>query len=339
MTSQLSPYYLDKTAALADVLGATEVLVEDSSIVVDGRRYPVIDDVIVLLEPQHYTQRVAAEVGSALSAERGSADLASDIQFTFGLEWSTFAGILPEHEEEFRDYFDLVDLVDLSDARICDLGCGTGRWSYFLRNRCRQMILVDFSDSIFVARENLRDCSRALFFMADLTTVPFRSGCADLVICLGVLHHLPVPALSVVRRLQRLAPRLLIYVYYAVDNRPAHFRALLAIVTALRQVTFRIRGRHTRSVIAWSATLILYAPLLIIGRLLSKVGSQHLVPLYDSYSGKSLRRIEQDAYDRFFTRIEQRISRSSIEQLSDTFDVVSISPNKPYWHFVCISSQ
>ena len=33
------------------------------------------------------------------------------------------------------------------------------------------------------------------------------------------------------------------------------------------------------------------------------------IPLHENYAGKSLKRIQQDVYDRFFTRIEQRFSR------------------------------
>lgn len=337
--STTSLYYLDKTAEVADVLGARDVLVDDGSLVVDGHRYPVINDVIVLLEPRDYTERVRAVLGSNHQEEPTKSGIASDIQFTFGLEWSSFSDILPEHEREFREYFDLIDLDALSDARICDLGCGTGRWSYFLRDKCRQLILLDFSDSIFIARENLRDCTNALFFMGDLTALPFRKGCADLVICLGVLHHLPVPALYAARRLRKLAPRLLIYIYYAVDNRPIYFRAVLAIVSAVRRMTCRIRATRARNAIAWAATIAIYAPLIAVGRVLSPMGMGKFVPLYETYSGKSLGRIQQDAYDRFFTPIEQRLPKSSIQQLSDTFDTVTISPNLPYWHFLCASAQ
>ena len=58
------------------------------------------------------------------------------------------------------------------------------------------------------------------------------------------------------------------------------------------------------------------------------------VPLYDFYKGKSLGRIEQDVYDRFFTRIEQRVTRREIESLRDSFAEVTVSPNLPYWHFL-----
>jgi SAM-dependent methyltransferase len=335
----MSNYYADKAAVLADVFGAQQVDIDRHSIVVDGRRFPIVDDVVVLLEPGGYTRRVLRALETAPVATAHSArEFASDIQHTFGQEWKAYPEILAEHEDEFRQYFDLVDVDALANATVCDLGCGSGRWSYFLRTRCRQLILVDFSDAIFIARENLRDCANALFFMADLTNLPLRQGFADLVVCLGVLHHLPLPALYEVRRLKRFAPRVLVYLYYALDNRPAHFRALLAVVTGVRKLTSRTKSPITRSMIAWTLTVGVYVPVLALGRSLRWLRLGALVPLHDSYGSKSLQRIHQDVYDRFFTRIEQRTTRSSVLKLKDTFASVTVSPSLPYWHFLCESA-
>ena len=339
MTVALKSYYSEKKSVLMDLFGATQVEVEQDCIVVDGLRFPVVDDVIVLLPPDRYPKHVLDSLGDARTpgpATRGP--FATDVQHTFGEEWQAYPEMLAEHEKEFSQYFDLIDIDSLASATVCDLGCGSGRWSYFLRNRCRQMILVDFSDAIFVARRNLRDCENALFFMADLTNLPFKRPFADLVICLGVLHHLPVPALYAVRRLKVFAPRILVYLYYALDNRPLYFRPLLALVSGLRRLTSRIRGSQSREVFTWVVSASVYVPLIFLGRCLSVIGLGRFVPLYDTYKSKSLRRIRQDVYDRFFTRIEQRVTRASIVGLNDTFASVTVSPHLPYWHFLCEST-
>ena len=166
---------------------------EADRIVVDGKEYPVLNDVIVLLPPDQWPADVfpTACPVAATGAGSGRGDgFARDIQFTFGEEWQGFPEILPEHEKEFQQYFDLVDLGSLANARICDLGCGIGRWSHFLKDRCREMVLLDFSEAIFVARENLRGAGNALFFLGDLRRMPFRDDFADFLFSLGVLHHL-----------------------------------------------------------------------------------------------------------------------------------------------------
>jgi SAM-dependent methyltransferase len=329
---------MTKTAQLEwlrDIFGTADVKVSADALVVAGTTYPIVDGVIVLLDPAQYTPALRQRLDPGSPADGMGLDYAPDIQDTFGAEWEAFARVLPEHRAEFEDYFDLVPLASLEGKTVCDLGCGIGRWSHFLVGHCERLILVDFSDAIFVARQNLAAETGALFFMADLTRLPFRDGFADFLFCLGVLHHLPVPALEAVRGLERCAPLLLIYLYYSLDNRPAHFRALLGAVTLVRGLSSRIRGARLRGALSWLGAVFVYAPLIALGGLLARVGLARLVPLQDSYRGKSLGRIRQDVYDRFFTRIEQRFSRAEIRTLEDTFSEVVISEGLPYWHFVC----
>lgn len=332
----MNTYYADKLASLSDIFASDALVLEQNCLHVEGRRYPIVDDVIVLLDPEQYPPSLRHRLG--ISPDGGAvvpSAFAEDIQFTFGDEWQTFPEILPEHESEFRQYFDLVDQQSLGESRVCDLGCGIGRWSYFLRCKCRELVLVDFSEAIFVARRNLRDCPNALFFMGDLKRLPFRSGFADFLFSLGVLHHLPTDALDEVRNLKKYAPAVLIYLYYALDNRPAYFRWLLGMVTAVRLVAARIRSPAFRAIFTWLGACFVYLPLVWLGRLLEPLGLSRHVPLFEGYKGKTLGRIRQDVYDRFFTRIEQRFSRRQIAKLTDTFADVTISERWPYWHFLC----
>jgi SAM-dependent methyltransferase len=265
-----------------------------------------------------------------------TADVAEDIQYTFGAEWQEHRAILPEHATEFAQYFDLVDLRSLRDARVCDLGCGSGRWSIFLKDHCREIVLVDFSEAIYVARDNLRRADHCLFFRGDVLSLPFAGDFADVIVCLGVLHHLPVPCLDAAKSLARFAPRLLIYLYYALDNRPAFFRALLRVVDGARATLSQIRSPRFRRAFARFGAAGVYRPLIALGHLLEPLGLGRHVPLHDVYRGKSTRRIEQDVYDRFFTRIEQRVSRAQIEELRTDFTEVRVSDALPYWHFLLI---
>ncbi|MBL0059824.1 MAG: hypothetical protein IPP35_12165 [Elusimicrobia bacterium] len=145
-------YYADKLPALRDLFGTEDLRLVDGGIEVRGRSYPVLGDVILLPDPREYS----AQVRRVLWDSRGGpsrADFAEDIQFSFGEEWKQYPRILPEHGREFDAYFDLVDRASLRGARVCDLGCGIGRWSHFIKDHCRELVLVDFSDAIFVAEK------------------------------------------------------------------------------------------------------------------------------------------------------------------------------------------
>ena len=137
------------------------------------------------------------------------------------------------------------------------------------------------------------------------------------------------------RSFRDLAPRQLYFLYYAFDNRPLHFRVLLALVTAVRRVTSRVGSPFFRKAFSVLVLWTCYLPLILLGRLLAPLGWSSHVPLYDFYHDRSLRRIEQDVYDRFFTRIEQRVTREEIEALRDTFGRVTVAAGLPYWHFLC----
>lgn len=318
------------------MFGAQDAVFSNGFLIVNGRKYPVIDDVIILCEPGEYTEFVKSRLADS-ARRRGDevSPIARDIQATFGEEWKKYGSILPEHEKEFAQYFDLVRLNDLKEKRCCDLGCGMGRWSYYLSGFVKEIILVDFSDAIFVARRNLLKNGNCLFFMGDLKDLPFKTNFADFIFSLGVLHHLPTPCLEEVRELKRFAPDLLIFLYYALDNRPLYFRAVLKAVTALRGILWRIKNRVFRKIFSVTGTYAIYIPLVVLGRVLRPFGLSSAVPLYDFYKDKSSARIEQDVYDRFFTRIEQRVTKKEILSLKDSFSSVIISENLPYWHFLC----
>ncbi|MBF0293067.1 MAG: class I SAM-dependent methyltransferase [Nitrospinae bacterium] len=331
----MSSYYLNKQNYLRRIFGRDDISITESHCIVGGRAYPIVDDVIVLLDENQYPPALKARLGVATHGQTGGQAFAEDIQFTFGEEWQRFPDILPEHRKEFEQYFDLVDLSSLGDSLAFDLGCGIGRWSHFIKNHCGQIALVDFSEAIFVARKNLSESDNALFFMGDIKQLPFAPDCADFIFCLGVLHHLPSPALSEIRALARFASKILVYLYYALDNRPAHYRIIFQVATVIRQAVCRIRSQAFRRFFTWMVAVFAYKPLALFGSALAPLGLQSHVPLYDFYHGKSMERIRQDVYDRFFTRIEQRFSREQIRGLEDSFSSVTISENIPYWHFLC----
>jgi len=329
-------YYSDKLKILSDIFGVKKIEYDGNFVKAGNKKYPVVDDVIVLLEPSQYSPDLRKKLDSySDKTAEPSGSYAEDIQFTFGEEWKSFSEILPDHRREFEQYFDIIDLSTLKNKRVCDLGCGIGRWSYFLKDIAKELVLIDFSDAIFVARNNLQDSGNAVFLMADIKQLPLKNNFADFIFSLGVLHHLPSDALAEVKALQKFAPRLLIYLYYALDNRPVYFKIALYLVTLVRLLVSKIRNPVFRSVFTTMGAVFLYLPFIYAGKVLKPFGLSKFVPLYAFYNNKSFGRIRQDVYDRFFTRIEQRVSRNQILEMKKVFSRITISENIPYWHFLC----
>lgn len=329
-------YYSDKINSLKKIFGCNEIVLSTDGISINSVNYPIVDDVIILLNPEHYTPFIKSKLYRETSlSQKSSNPFSEDIQYSFGQEWQNYNEIYAEHKKEFSLYFDIVNLQELHDFTVADLGCGIGRWSYFLADQCKECILVDFSDAVFEARKNLQHKQNCLFFMGDIQNLPFANDFADFLFCLGVLHHLPNNCLDVVRNFKNYAPQLLIYLYYALDNRPIHFRFIFKVINFIRVMVSRIRNPVFRKCFSKLICLTVYFPLICIGVVFQVFGLSKIVPLYDSYHGRSLKRIEQDVYDRFFTSIEQRVSYKEISALKDSFREIVISPKLPYWHFIC----
>lgn len=321
--------------SLQDLFGTQDIHLSDSELRVAGKCFPIVDGVIILLEPEYYTERVrkALSLESSTAALKAETDLG--VQASFGKEWETYSNLMNEHAEEFHQYFDLVNLNELKTERVCDLGCGMGRWSYFLAPLCRELVLVDFSDAIFYARKNLEAFEHCLFFMGDIRNLPFRKKFSDICICLGVLHHLPDSTIEMVRRLSRYADNHLVYLYYAIESRPFYFRYLFGLVDLLRRAACRLRSQRLRLVLNLLLVTLLYYPMIVLGKVAELFKLGKYVPLFESYAGKSFKRISQDCYDRFFTGIEKRFTKEEIRQLGDTYSQIIISEGMPYWHFLC----
>ena len=98
----------------------------------------------------------------------------------------TFDAIADSFDETRREPWDDVrDFVEEREGTVAlDLGCGNGRHLDLLRDRFDTVVGMDFSLSM------LRLCDGAVV-RGDLTRLPFADLCADCVLCIAALHHLP----------------------------------------------------------------------------------------------------------------------------------------------------
>ena len=93
----------------------------------------------------------------------------------------------------------LLDCSIDGDAKILELGCGTGQLSLYLATADRTVIGADMArPSLQLASEAARryGSRNVRFVETDLRAPAFRSGAFDVVICSGVLHHTPDPRAS-----------------------------------------------------------------------------------------------------------------------------------------------
>ncbi len=259
----------------------------------------------------------------------------------FGHEWSTFRqreGELSAIDRGaiFQSYFHIFPWNDLPpDAVGLDVGCGSGRWSVMVAPKVGHLHLLDASEeALAVARQNLSGASNVSFHVASVGNIPLEDSSLDFAFSLGVLHHVPDTAAAIWAIATKLKPGapFLIYLYYAMDNRPWWYRAIWQFSSVFR-VTISHLPPSARLVVSQIIAIAVYWPLARLAATVERAGfSSSSIPL-ESYRHRKFYVMRTDAYDRFCTRLEQRFTRRQIEaMLSDAgFDGIRFSDTVPFW--------
>jgi len=220
----------------------------------------------------------------------------------------------------FREYFAIFPWDSLAaDAVGFDAGCGSGRWAALVGPRVGHLHCVDASvDALQVAQENLRNLHNVSFHAARLDAMPLADASMDFGYCLGVLHHLPDPDAGLAACVTKLKPGapMLIYIYYAFDNRPAWFRLLWRVTDLLRNALSRAPF-WLKSAIAELVAVLVYWPLARAAGLGERLGLSVANWPLSAYRWRSFYSMRNDALDRFGTRIEQRMTKARIRELME----------------------
>ena len=257
----------------------------------------------------------------------------------FGDEWSRFdqSGLdAAEREQICADYFDIFPWEDLPQGAVgADIGCGSGRWARVVASRVGLLHLVDASaEALEVARRNLACLDNVEFHPAPVADMPLADGSLDFAYSLGVLHHLPDTAAairSVAAKLRPGAP-LLVYLYYAFDNRPAWYRLLWRTSELGRGAISRL-PMPLRYLSSQLLAAGVYWPLARAARVLERAGALPRSWPLAYYRDKSFYVMRTDALDRFGTRLEQRFSQAQIRRMLEAAGLgrVQFSTTPPNW--------
>jgi SAM-dependent methyltransferase len=257
----------------------------------------------------------------------------------FGAEWSAFDQARLSDAEldlQFEGYFGIFPWSSLPGSAVgFDAGCGSGRWARRAAPRVGRLHCIDASAAaVAVARRNLEAHENCSVEVASIDALPFADKSMDFGYSLGVLHHLPAPEQglrSCVAKLKPGAPFLL-YVYYALDDRPVWFRGIWRGAEAGRRVLCRLPFRAKLISTTLIATLV-YWPLARAALVAEKVGiDPEQLPLAP-YRYRSFYSMRTDALDRFGTRLEHRFGRDEVAGMMDRAGLreVVFSDHAPYW--------
>jgi len=310
--------------------------------------YPVIDGIPRMLVGTARAEVVrarrewfAARPETTRLAERWAAGTTTDpVIAGFDDEWTRFREVgTADQSQVFELYFDLVPATCFASGLIVlDAGSGAGRWAHEVSERGPRVIAVDLGRSIDVTRANTSP-ERVGCVQADLRALPLAPGAVDWAYSLGVLHHTEVPELALANIVRSVRPGglVLLYLYYALDQRGPLFRGVFQAVDLARRVISR-QPRAAARAIATVIAATVYWPLARGGAIVERAGAPGLaakLPL-SFYRHLSFATMRNDSLDRFGTRLERRYTREQMRELMSGAGLVDvrISDSPPYWHGV-----
>ncbi len=269
-----------------------------------------------------------------------NANLDNSTVASFGNEWEAFSDFEDE-EINFiaKDYFDIVNDEDVENKIVLDAGCGSGRWTKYIVNKAKHVELVDPSEAIFVAAKLLKKFSNVSISHASIDQLPFKDEHFDFIMSLGVIHHIPNMELALKHLTSKLKKdgKILLYIYYNLENRSIIYKAIFTISSVFRFLISKLPFTP-KKIICEIIALIIYYPLSKFSKLILKLGFKNIskkIPL-EYYKDKSIMIMRNDALDRFGTPLEQRFSKKYIEEIlkKNNYKDITFSKHKPYYHLI-----
>jgi SAM-dependent methyltransferase len=137
----------------------------------------------------------------------------------------------------------LLDRAIPGDARIVDVGCGTGQMPLYLARADRLVIGADLTRASLLlgaAAARRFGLDRVQFVETDLHRPALRAGAFDVVYSSGVVHHTADPRAAFARlaALARPGGAIVLGVYNAIARVPLRLRRAVARITRFRLIPF-----------------------------------------------------------------------------------------------------
>ena len=272
-------------------------------------------------------------------------NLDQEVINSFGHEWAAFDYSESESDEaldkQFLAYCAPIDLNQFNaDSSVAaDFGAGSGRWAARLVPYFSLIYALEPSDGANkVLRVKFKNETKIRILQETVGASSIPTETLDFAMSLGVLHHIPDTGLAIrdVSSKIKSGGVFLCYLYYKLENKPFFYRGLFWVSNSLRWVISRL-PYALRRLVAQIIAGAIYLPLARTSKLLGSRGKDvSNFPLHH-YADMPFVMLQNDALDRFGTRLEQRFSKKEITEMlgKANFDLSTLkfSEVEPFWTF------
>jgi len=272
--------------------------------------FPINNDIPRMLLPSLRMAILENEAPSGMDAQQ------VETAMSFGFEWHRFPEMYREWERQFLDYMQPHKADFFKGKKVLDAGCGNGRFAYYAAKYGAEVWAIDLGPAVEIARKNTQAAGDVQVVQADLYNPPFAHESFDFIYSIGVLHHLPDPEQAFQNLLRFLKPggEVQIYLYWRPERRPIK-TLLLSAISAARKLTTRLPHRAVYA-FAYPSALVAFIFFVWPYRILKSFPTLHKVaeglPM-KQYASFPFRVCVNDQLDRFSAPIENRYSRSEVE--------------------------
>jgi SAM-dependent methyltransferase len=284
-------------------------------------------------------------VGEIMGKKEETTNIDNEVVQHFGKEWAKFNysdgradGAL---DDQFAAYTEPIDLsiFDGLKSSAADFGAGSGRWTERLKPYFKKIYALEPSiEAVQVLKSKFKNDEQIQILNQSVEKNSIPDNSLDFAMSLGVLHHIPDTQLALqdVRKKLKKNGTFLCYLYYKIEDKPLHYRIIFRAVNTTRFIISRL-PHFIRMLLAKIIAAFIYFPLARYAKIRKKMGrSVENIPLHH-YAEMPFVMLENDALDRFGTRLEQRFNQREISAMLDkaNFDISTLvfSEKEPFWTF------
>lgn len=239
--------------------------------------------------------------------------LSSETAGRFDQQWTHWRQLADYYEKQYLDWVAPITREDFAGKVVLEGGCGKGRHSHVVAGfGPRALVALDLGQSAWVAFANTRELPNVHVAVGDLHNPPVRPV-IDLAFSVGVLHHLPDPALGFARLASRVrvGGRVVVWVYGQENN-----EWIIRFVDPVRKtVTAKLPPAALRalsmvpSAALWGAINYVYG-----GPLAGLADRLPYAEYFAGLRGFPLREIHNIVFDQLVTPVAYYLPKAEIER-------------------------